>query len=102
MSQILPASFYLSGKPVWWRSSSFPAIGPDVKAGTGPGFHNLGIPAQNCYLKIMGGVDGGQGSPLLFNAGNCYAVDKLALNPARSPGFDSESFEPMAMSLARH
>jgi hypothetical protein len=100
MSQVLPASLYLPGKPAWWGSSAFPAIGPDVKNGTGPGSHNLGIPAQNCYLKIMGGVDGGQGSPLLFNAGNCYAVDKLALNPPRSPGSDGESLKPMATILA--
>ena len=59
MSQILPPSFYLLGKPAWWGSSAFPAIGPDVKAGAGPGSHNLGIPAQNCYLKTMGGVGPG-------------------------------------------
>ena len=26
----LPASFYLSSKPVWWGGSAWPAIGPDL------------------------------------------------------------------------
>jgi hypothetical protein len=32
-SQILPTSFYLSAKPMWWGSLPYPAIGPDVSAG---------------------------------------------------------------------
>ena len=28
--RVLPASFYLTGKPIWWGSMQWPAIGPDV------------------------------------------------------------------------
>jgi hypothetical protein len=76
----LPASCFLPAKPAWWRisprSSSqsfpFPSIGPDVLGGTGPGGHSYGNPAQACYLHVMGGSDGGAGSPLAFNAHTCY------------------------------
>lgn len=70
--QGLPASLFLQGKPAWWNGLPFPAIGPDVKGGSGPGGHIFGNPARNCYLKIMGGSEGGAGSPLVFNAGRCY------------------------------
>lgn len=72
VSRQLPASFYLTGKPPWWGSLKFPAIGPDVSGGSGPGGHSYGNPAQQCYLRVMGGVDGGAGSPLRFNADRCY------------------------------
>jgi hypothetical protein len=77
MSETLPKSFYQSAKPAWWGTLPYPAIGPDVTGGSGPGSHSYGNPAQYCYTKIMGGVDGGQGSPLTFNAGNCYVTDKI-------------------------
>jgi hypothetical protein len=70
----LPASLYLSGKPSWWGSLAWPAIGPDVTVGNGPGGHsylNQSNPAQNCYFNVMGGVDGGAGSPLPFNPTSC-------------------------------
>jgi hypothetical protein len=74
----LPNSFFLSSKPSWWTSGiPWPAIGPDVTGGTGPGGHTsltASNPAQNCYLNVMGGVDGGAGSPLTFNAATCYAA----------------------------
>jgi hypothetical protein len=82
----LPASFFQGAKPAWWGSLPYPAMGPDVTGGSGPGSHSFGNPAQYCYTKIMGGVDGGQGSPLPFNAGNCYATDKLALSPPATGG----------------
>jgi len=72
VTQTLPASFYLFGKPSWWRSMPFPATGPDVTGGTGPGGHSYGNPAQACYINVMGGSDGGPGSPLTFNASACY------------------------------
>jgi hypothetical protein len=72
VTQTLPASFYLSGKPTWWGSMPFPATGPDVTGGTGPGGHSYGNPAQACYFKVMGGSDGGAGGPLTFNASTCY------------------------------
>jgi hypothetical protein len=72
ITQVLPASFYLGAKPTWWGTMPFPAIGPDVTAGSGPGQHVYGNPAQNCYLNTLGGSDGGAGSPLTFNASRCY------------------------------
>ena len=76
----LPASFYLSAVPSWWGSLPWPAIGPDVTGGTGPGGHSsltASNPAQNCFLNIMGGAAGGPGSPLTFNASNCYSSSLL-------------------------
>ena len=70
----LPASFYLAGKPGWWGDLPFPGIGPDVAGGPGPRGHAFANPAENCYRKVMGGVDGGAGSPLGFNAARCYGA----------------------------
>jgi hypothetical protein len=72
VTQSLPASFYLSGKPAWWGSMAFPATGPDVTGGSGPGGHTYGNPAEACYLNVMKGSDGGAGGPLPFNANTCY------------------------------
>ncbi len=71
----LAPSLYLAGKPEWWRSMPFPATGPDVTGGSGPGGHSYGNPARSCYFDGMGGKDGGTGSPLAFNAGRCYGKD---------------------------
>jgi hypothetical protein len=73
----LPASFYLSASPNWWSSTiPWPAIGPDVSGGTGPGGHvystTAANPAMNCYYNLMGGVLGGAGSPYSFSAAACY------------------------------
>jgi hypothetical protein len=75
----LPASFYLSRTPSWWvfpkgKAAPFPAIGPDVTGGSGPGGHSYTIPAENCWYNVMGGVLG-QTSPVLysFNADKCYS-----------------------------
>jgi O-antigen/teichoic acid export membrane protein len=70
----LPASLYLIGKPAWWGSMPFPATGPDVSGGTRPGGHTYGNPAQACYLRVMRGLDGGAGGPLVFNAHRCYGT----------------------------
>jgi hypothetical protein len=72
--QQLPASFYLSAMPKWWSKIPFPAIGPDVSGGFGPGGHSYGNPAQVCYVQIMHGVDGGERSPLFFNPDQCYGT----------------------------
>ena len=73
-SQALPASFYLSSKPSWFGSIPYPPIGPDVTNGNvvGVGGHANANPAQNCYLKIMGGSVNGTGVALSFNAATCY------------------------------
>jgi hypothetical protein len=74
----LPTSFYLSSRPNWWpHAVPWPAIGPDINGGNGPGGHVVSTaaanPAEYCYTAIMGGTDG-TGSPLNFNADSCYAV----------------------------
>jgi hypothetical protein len=81
LTQTLSASFYLSSKPAWFGNVPWPAIGPDVTGGIGPGGHAYAIPAEVCYEKVMGGTDG-TGSPLTFNADKCYAsVSSGAPNP---------------------
>ena len=48
-----PASFYYSAQPSFWATAygtpPWPAIGPDVTSGTGPGGHAYRIPAQLCF-----------------------------------------------------
>ena len=70
----LPASMYLAGRPAWWGTMPFPATGPDVTGGIGPGGHSYGNPAQACYLRVMGGSDGGAGGPFAFDASSCYGM----------------------------
>lgn len=86
LTQTLPPSFYLSGKPGWFGSMPFPATGPDVAGGSGPGGHSFGNPARACYLTVMGGSDGGAGGPLTFNAGNCYGTTSSKTGPATPTG----------------
>ncbi|HVX56544.1 MAG TPA: hypothetical protein VHA37_02325, partial [Candidatus Saccharimonadales bacterium] len=74
LPRALPASFYLEARPAWWHAVPYPATGPDLTGGSGPGGHSFGNPAQACYEKTMGGSDGGAGSPRTFNAGRCYAA----------------------------
>ena len=101
MSAVLPASFYLPAKPAWWGALPYPSIGPDVMGGSGPGAHSFGNPAQTCYQKTMGGSDGGQGSPLAFNAGNCYVTNKVAVQRFTPPGLGSGDVAAAYISLAR-
>lgn len=74
VTEVLPASVYLKGRPAWWGTMPFPATGPDVTGGPGPGGHSYGNPARSCYLKVMHGSDGGAGGPLEFNAERCYGT----------------------------
>lgn len=100
-SQTLPNSFYLSSKPSWFGSITWPAIGPDISSGNvgqcsggtmsrvqalsagqcaGGGSltanvaagHVYAIPAMVCYLNTMGGAADGSGGPYTFNASTCY------------------------------
>jgi len=75
ITHTLPPSFYLTAQPSWWSSVPYPAIGPDVVGGPGPGGHAYAIPAQNCYAS-MGGTDG-TGSPSTFNSSTCYGQGLL-------------------------
>lgn len=74
-AESFPPSLYLPDKPKWWGAMPFPATGPDVMGGSGPGGHTYGNPARNCYLTIMHGTDGGEGSPLQFNRQKCYGAN---------------------------
>lgn len=65
----LPPSFYLSAQPSWWGTMPWPANGPDVNGGSGPGGHAYANPAQVCYNN---GSRDGKGI-LVFNADSCYA-----------------------------
>ena len=70
-SQALPASFYLTSKPSWFGSNPWPAIGPDISGGTGPGNHVMRIPARVCFEDVMGGTFA-EYSPRAFDASDCY------------------------------
>lgn len=77
VTHTLPASFYLSSEPTtWWAPGiPWPPIGPDVTGGLSEGFGYVNMnPAMNCYMNVMGGVAGGAGSPLTFNANSCYPI----------------------------
>jgi Pectate lyase superfamily protein len=71
LTHTLPASFYLSASPSWWGTVPWPYVGPDVTGGTFVNGHASNNPAKNCYESVMGGQYGA-GSPLTFNAANCY------------------------------
>jgi hypothetical protein len=100
LAHTLPASLYHSSTPSWWPSGkAWPPIGPDVTSGnigtcTGTylgaqatnssqctggtmnaawASHATSIPAQDCYLNVMGGPPDGTGSILSFNAVSCYS-----------------------------
>jgi hypothetical protein len=77
MTQTLPASFFVAGKPAWWPSDkTWPPIGPDVTGGnlTGLGGHANSIPAEDCFLGPMAGPVDGSGSVLTFSASACYGT----------------------------
>ena len=79
INQILPASFYLPGKPVFFSTPfgavTWPPIGPDVLTGTitNVGGHASKNPAQLCYENTSktNGV-------LNFNANNCYSSTSIS------------------------
>ncbi len=95
ITHTLPASMYLTATPSWWDGSAFPCIGPDVTGGSGIAGHvcssTAGNPAQNCYLNVMGGSDGGAGSPLTFNA---YSMTGCNYGSGGGGGTPAISFSP--------
>jgi hypothetical protein len=96
----LPASLYYNSEPSWWPTGkAWPPVGPDVSSGnvgicsggtyagaqatasgqcTGGTLisawanHANSIPAQDCYLNVMGGPPDGTGNVLAFDATTCY------------------------------
>lgn len=67
-SHALPASLYLPSRPAWWGLMPWPAIGPDVTGGAGPGGFAYPIPAAVCYNATPRDSSG----ILLFDANACY------------------------------
>jgi hypothetical protein len=82
----LPASFYQTSKPSWWGSIPYPATGPDVTGGSGPGGHTYGNPAYQCFVNVMHGTDGGAGGPYNFNANTCYGNGVTPGSPTNLTG----------------
>jgi hypothetical protein len=87
-SQTLPASFYLSSKPAWFRNVPFPAIGPDVASGTAPntsgsptGGHANKIPARACYESLSNDPAYGALNIKAFNADSCYGAGGGSVDP---------------------
>jgi hypothetical protein len=74
----LPASLYLPAKPSWWGNVPWPAIGPDVTGGPGPGGRAYDIPAKLCYDTTP---RDGQGI-LSFSAARCYGGGTTVPPPA--------------------
>jgi hypothetical protein len=77
VTQALPASFYRSTKPTWFGTVPWPAIGPDVTGGTGPGGHTFDIPAQVCY-KNSPKANG----MLIFDSETCYGESTQSNPPS--------------------
>jgi hypothetical protein len=87
VTQTLPASFYRSSKPAWWSNPTYtipwPAIGPDVTGGSGPGGHaslTASNPAQACYNSTAKASDGS----LAFDASVCYGGATSVTGPAKT------------------
>jgi hypothetical protein len=72
-TETLPSSLYLSAKPSWFGSNTYPPIGPDVTNSGSPiastGGHVYKIPARVCYESLS---NDGANNYKVFNAGTCY------------------------------
>jgi len=78
---VLPPSFYLAAKPVWWGSVPWPATGPEVTGGPGPGGHTYRIPAHVCYDNSPKDANG----VLTFDATACYySPSSMAPGPPKN------------------
>ena len=100
LAHTLPASLFYTSTPSWWPGGkAWPPTGPDITGGnvgicsggtyaggqgtlssqcsggtlaTAWGGHVNSIPAEDCFLNIMGGNPNGSGSALAFDASTCY------------------------------
>ena len=75
-SQVLPPSLYRSGKPSWWGTMPWPAVGPDVAGGDIPGYggHAYKIPARRCYENAAIDPAYGNSNVRLFDPQACYVT----------------------------
>lgn len=84
----LPASFYLTSKPAWFQSITFPPIGPDVSGGNviqcGGSLNTVGkfngVPAINTSANCTAGGTGWAGHVNANPAMACY-LNTMAGNP---------------------
>lgn len=74
-SQTLPTSLYLSAKPSFFQSATWPGIGPDVTCSSncpsGVGSHVIKTPARICYESLA--ADGANAYKV-FNRVTCYGA----------------------------
>jgi hypothetical protein len=73
-NQVLPSSFYLSSRPLFFGNVPWPAVGPDVTGGDVAGFagHAFKNPARLCYENTP--VDTSySGTVRRFNPSICYS-----------------------------
>jgi hypothetical protein len=116
LAHTLPASLFYSSTPSWWPSGkNWPPIGPDVTTGnvgtcsgtysgaqatsssqcsggtlsTAWASHVTSIPAQDCYLNVMGGPPDGSGGLLSFDANTCYNGSTGISAPAAPTGLSA-------------
>jgi hypothetical protein len=95
VSQILPASLYLTAKPWWWRTPwrvpQWPVAGPDVTggnvtSGTGAastlGGHADKNPARLCYENMPADPAFAAGTVRFFNAATCYTGGTATAPPS--------------------
>ena len=90
-SQVLPPSLYLSGKPSWWGTVPWPAIGPDVTSGDIPGYagHAYQIPARRCYENAPIDPAYGSSNVRTFDPAACYVT--AGPPPGTTPGWWPET-----------
>ena len=88
-TQTLPISLYLSARPLWFGTSPWPAIGPDVTGQVGPGGHVGKIPARLCFEQTpsTNGI-------LNFNGATCY--EAAAFGTLQGTATDSATHAPIA------
>jgi len=77
-TQVLPASFYLSGRPSFFVTAygtvAWPPIGPDVTGGNiaNVAGHANKLPAQLCYENTVNDPAFAAGTVRSFNAATCF------------------------------
>lgn len=73
-TEILPNSLYLSAKPAFFQSLTWPPIGPDVSSGAISGYANHAnkIPARVCWESLSDDGSYPAGTVRVFNAVTCY------------------------------
>jgi hypothetical protein len=72
--ETLPNSLYLSAKPSWFQSITWPPVGPDVTGGAIAGYANHAhkIPARVCYESMSDDSAYTTGTVKSFNRTTCY------------------------------